>query len=161
MRLFNKPARLFVLDASLCLFKYLRDSICYGVIEAAMKRWWCGQADWVRNGSEGMAKGLRVLEFYLAHLFLLLYTHCIHIHRMISLSASCALGSPLTSQGNCGEKTFQFRHVEQTLMSLARGKARRGSHTFLITTVITFIIIIIRVQSGHTQHRYPIYTIFS
>jgi len=28
--LFNKPARLFVLDASRCLFKYLRNSICYG-----------------------------------------------------------------------------------------------------------------------------------
>lgn len=39
MGLFNKPARLFVLDASRCLFKYLRDSICYGVIEAAMKKW--------------------------------------------------------------------------------------------------------------------------
>lgn len=43
--LFNKPARLFVLDANLCLFKYLRDSICYGVIEAAIKKRWCSQAD--------------------------------------------------------------------------------------------------------------------
>ncbi len=50
MGLFNKPARLFVLDASRCLFKYLRDSICYGVIEAAMKKQWCVQAD--RAGEE-------------------------------------------------------------------------------------------------------------
>lgn len=33
MGLFNKPARLFVLDASQCLFKYLRDSIRYSIIE--------------------------------------------------------------------------------------------------------------------------------
>ncbi len=80
---------------------------------------------------------------------------------MISLSSSHALGSLLTSQGNCREKAFRCRHVEQTPTSLARRKARRGSHTFLITIVITFIITIIRVQSDHTQHRYPIYTIFS
>ncbi len=65
MELFNKPARLFVLDASLCLFKYLRDSICYGVIESAMKRWWCGQADWVRNGGEEMA--LPIYFYFFTH----------------------------------------------------------------------------------------------
>lgn len=35
--LFDKPALLFVLDASRCLFKYLLDSICYGVTEAPCK----------------------------------------------------------------------------------------------------------------------------
>lgn len=45
-------------------------------------------------------------------------------------------------------------------MSLARRKVRTGSHTFLIAIVITFIIIIIKVQSDHTQRGYPIYTIF-
>lgn len=58
--LFNKPASVFVLDASLCLFKYLRDSICYGVIEAAMKK--SGSmarlTERVRNGGEGVARGL-------------------------------------------------------------------------------------------------------
>lgn len=40
MGLFNKPACLFVLDAGWCLFKYLRDSICYGAIEAATQKRW-------------------------------------------------------------------------------------------------------------------------
>lgn len=45
--LFNKPARLFVLDASQCLFKYLRDSICYSIIEKALL--WPGSLEGVRN----------------------------------------------------------------------------------------------------------------
>lgn len=76
--------------------------------------------------------------------------------------ANCifALGGPLTSQGNCGGMTFQFRHVETDSDVSGKKKRRRGSHAFLIAIVITFIIIII-VQTDHTQHRYPIYTIFS
>lgn len=36
--LLSKPACLFVLDASHCLFKYLRNFICYGVSEAITKK---------------------------------------------------------------------------------------------------------------------------
>lgn len=45
--LFNKLARLFVLDASQCLFIYLRDSIRYSIIEKALL--WPGSLEGVRN----------------------------------------------------------------------------------------------------------------
>lgn len=61
--LFNKPALLFVLDASRCLFKYLRISICYGVTEAPCESGGVARlTEWVRNGSEGLSRGLRVFK---------------------------------------------------------------------------------------------------
>lgn len=76
--LFNKPGCLFVLDASLCLFKYLCGSICYGVTEAPCKSGGVASpAEWVRNEGEGMACGTYTF-LDLSCPFPLLHTYYIH-----------------------------------------------------------------------------------
>lgn len=51
--------------------------------------------------------------------------------------------------------------VRAMLMCLTRSTAERGSNALPVVIVITFIIIIISVQSDHIQHSNPISTVFN
>lgn len=158
--LINLPAYLFWMQVGVCLNIYVTPFVM-----ALLKPPWKsgGVARLTargRKGGDGVARGLLKV---LSHPYISISVHTLHPHTQCTDDPFCQLYFSQVSQVEVIVEGILLKSGmwRQTLMALARTKARKGSHTFLIAIVITFIISIIRAQSDHTQHGYPIYTIFS